>query len=418
MALSTSDYFPHQSMKWSAPRQSRRRSRGAASCMIPFQIPAAHPHPVVNQAIFEDAAPNARQRSLACCMGQRPPIVAVGTHARGRRYRRRLRQKIGFAFVVGVALVLLSGCISQAVITQLERTNAARKADSLNGWETARLDGFPMIETLGLRTAIVFRNFDSVSMTIDDSGFSGEGKPGGNALTGSAVPISIDGYFLTAVHCVRDAETLDLSVAVWHEDGHLSGRTMPARVVWKSEDYSDFKWDPEDPEIPLDFAVIYADVGPLKPLKLADELPRINEPIISAGWPFEHFDSFPDGAILAAGHILSVDRREPRGSSPAWVDIIHDIPLVSGDSGAPTLDRKGNLIGINIGLGITVPWLSFLRGVAMKLGRAPSDFDDFEYAAITQMPDPNWLRKVIEVDRLRRADKPRSVLEPSSGISD
>ena len=325
-----------------------------------------------------------------------------------------LLRAIWFAGCAGIALAILSGCISQAARMQLEQTIVVRKAESLKGWETVTLDGVPILETLGLRTAIVFCNFESVSVWIDDSGFSGEGTSRVKASVGSAVPISTDGYFLTAAHVVDNAETLDLSVAVWKEDGHLKVETVPARIVWNSAEYSDSRWNPDDPERALDFAIIHADVGPLAPFRVAEELPRIDEPVISAGWPFSHFESFPDGAILAAGHILSVARQDPRGSWPAWVEVTTDTPLVSGESGAPILDRKGNLIGIHAGSRIL---MSHWKGARMLLGRAPSKLEDFEYSAAVYMPDSDWLWEVIDQDRLHRnAGSATSVPQSQDGL--
>ena len=322
-------------------------------------------------------------------------IDEVETQPLGRSFPMSLLQTIWLSTVAGLALVLLSGCTAQARM-QLEQTILARKTDSLQGWENVTLDGKPILKTLGLRTAIVFRNFETVAVRIDDSGISGEGTTGANASTGSAAPISTDGYFLTAAHCVEEADTLHVSAVVVQEDGYRRVETAPARVVWKSEDDSSALWNKKDPRIPLDFAIVHADISPLVPFELAGELPRLNEPVISAGWAFGHFDSFPHGAILAAGKVLSFKSREAFGSSPARSDIFHDIPFVSGESGAPVLDREGNLMGIHNSLGIS---MSILRGVAMSLGHGPSDSEDFEYVAATQMVDVNWLKDVIARDR-------------------
>ena len=286
---------------------------------------------------------------------------------------------------------------------QLEETIVARKAESLKGWETVTLDGVPVLEILGLRTAIVFRNFESVTAWIDDSGIAGEGITRANASTSAAAPISEDGYFLTAAHSVEDAETLNLSVVVWPEDGPLRIETVPARVVWRSEGYAVVDWHRGDPRLMQDFAIIHADVGPLRPFKLTEELPQIDERVISAGWPFEHFECFPGGAILAAGHILSVARLDAGGSTPAGVAVLIDTPLVSGDSGGPALDRKGNLIGVHSQVRMN---MSHFKGVAMLFGHAPSEFDDFEYSAVAYLPDPDWISEVIEIDRKSRSTSP------------
>ncbi len=316
-----------------------------------------------------------------------------------------LLRAIWLAACAGIAVAFLSGCMAQAARMQLEETIVAKKAQSLKGWETVTLDGVPILEILGERTAIVFCNFESISVWIDDSGFTGEGTPRANAQTSTAAPISTDGYFLTAAHSVEDAETLNLSVAVRQEDGHLQIKTVTARVVWRSEGHAVVDWHRADPKLLQDFAIIHADVGPLAPFKLAEELPQIDEPIIGAGWPLEHFDSFPAGAILAAGHILSIVRLDAGESTPAGVAILIDTPLVSGDSGGPVLDRKGNLIGIHSQVRIR---MSHFEGVAMLFGHAPSEFEDFEYSAVAYLADPNWINEVIEIDRKSRSASPGS----------
>lgn len=347
-----------------------------------------------------------RPLNSTCGRSKTGNILSWNGPARGgkitrRQFAMRPLQITRLSTLAGIALILLSGCMAQARV-QLERTIVERKSDSLEGWETVTLDGKPILTTFGLRTAIVFRNFEAVRVRIDHSGVYGEAKAKANAAAGSAAPISTDGYFLTASHCVEDAETLLVSAVFEQEDGDRRVETVPARIVWKSEDRSKAEWNRENPKIPLDLAIVHADISPLMPFGLAGEPPQFDEPVISAGWAFDHFDSFPYGAILAAGQVLSVESREPVDSSPAWFNIFHDIPVVSGESGAPVLDREGNLIGVHNSVGVS---MSILRGVAMRLGHGPSDSHDYEYLAITQMVDLNWLERVIADDRQRGTEE-------------
>ncbi|MXW19783.1 MAG: trypsin-like peptidase domain-containing protein [Gammaproteobacteria bacterium] len=323
------------------------------------------------------------------------PDQVLAVHTRFQAFPRAIWLAVG----AGIVLALLAGCMTQAARMQLEKTIVARKAESLRGWETVSLDSAPILKTLGLRTAIVFRNFESVTAWIDDSGVAGEGIPRANASTSAAAPISEDGYFLTAAHSVENAETLNLSVAVRLVDGQIRIETVPARIVWKSEGDVAEDRNRGEPRFLQDFAIVHANVGRITPFRLAEELPQTDEPVISAGWPFEHFGCFPDGAILAAGNILAVTRLDSRGPSPAGVAVLIDTPLVSGDSGGPALDRKGNLIGIHSQVGIR---MSHLQGVAMLFGQAPDNFGDFEYSAVAYMPDPDWISETIENDRRQR----------------
>lgn len=333
-----------------------------------------------------------QSENIATRISDRDQVLAV--YGRFQVFQRAICLAVG----AGIALALLAGCMAQARM-QLEEVIVARKAESLRGWETVTLDSVPILKNLGLRTAIVFRNFESVTAWIDDSGVAGEGIPRANASTSAAAPISEDGYFLTAAHSVEDAETLNLSVAVRPVDGEIRIETVPARIVWKSEGEAVVDWNRGGPKLQQDFAIVHANVGPLMPFKLAEGLPQTDEPVISAGWPLEHFGCFPDGAILAAGHILAVARLDSRGSSPAGVAVLIDTPLVSGDSGGPAIDRKGNLIGIHSRVGIR---MSHFQGAAVLFGYAPDKFEDFEYSAVAYMPDPDWISETIENDRRHR----------------
>ena len=223
---------------------------------------------------------------------------------------------------------------------------------------------------------------------------------GENVGMAAAAAISRDGYLLTAGHVVADAEKLDVVVVIPDENRRVTqAAAVPARIVWMSEDDFGRNWDPDNPKFPLDFAIIHVDVAPLVPFKLADELPRTDEPVIGAGWGMRDVEVLENWGELAAGNVLSVHQQEPRGSSPAWTAVLHDIPLLRGDSGGPVLDREGNLVGIS---GAVVFRPGVLRVLAMHLGRAPRNFEDFGYSVVAYMPDPDWIREVIEKDRLQR----------------
>ena len=307
-----------------------------------------------------------------------------------------LLRAIWLAGCAGIVLVLLSGCTAQA-INQAENTLAARRAESLKGWETATLDGRPMLDTLQLRTASVWRDYDSVSAKFDDSGLSVEGTEGKGVA--AAVAISKDGYLLTARHVVAAYEKLDVVVVYPKDGGGAQAKAVPARVVWKSDDNFPSDWNLDNPKFVLDLAILHVDVAPLAPFKLAVDLPRIDEPIISAGWGVAQNEDYENAAELAAGRVLSVHEQDSRGSSPAWVAVLHDIPIVRGDSGGPVLDRKGSLVGIHSKVRLRP---SILRGLAMRLGRAPREFEDLGFTAMSIMPDSSWLWKIVDQDRLQR----------------
>ena len=324
-----------------------------------------------------------------------------------------LLRLIWFAFAVCVAVLLLSGCTAQA-ISKMEDQISRKKAESLKDWEHATLDGRPILKVLGLRTAMVFRDFDSVSAGYDESGLWAHGTGPQNRGIAAAAAISRDGYLLTARHVVADVDKLAVVVVIPDENRRATqAKAVPARIVWMSEDDFGGDWNLDDPRFPLDLAIIHADVAALVPFTFTNVLPRIDDPVISAGWPRVNVEQLDDWGELAAGRVLSVHAQEPRGASPAWVAVLHDAPIVRGDSGGPVLDRMGHLVGINGRVRMSP---SLRRALAMRLGRAPSDFEDFGYAALAYMPNLDWINEVIESDRVKRnADSANSVPKAYEG---
>ena len=317
-------------------------------------------------------------------------------------YFRRLHvvlRAIEFVTLAAIALLLLSGCTAQA-IDRMDEQLAARRTESLAGWEDVSLDGRPILETLWFRAAMVWLDFDSVSAGIDDLGLWATGTGEDNGGTATATAITRDGYLLTARHVVEDVEKLDVVVVYPGPDSHGQVKVVQARVVWKSDDDFDRDWVSDPPKLPLDLAIVHVDMAGLAPFELADEPPGVKEGVIIAGWG-STAPSDPTGKVevMAAGHVLSVHEQPPRGSSPPWTAVLHDTSIVRGNSGGPLLDRTGKLVGINSLIHIKPPiW----RALAMRLGRSPGNPEDIDYKALACLPDPDWIRQVIEDDRAQR----------------
>ena len=319
--------------------------------------------------------------------------------------RRVLLQAIRIAVLFASLSLLFSGCAGHFPL-QVGNWLAARKAESLKDWEAVTVAGTPLMESLGPRVALVLVNFDSVSVEVDDSGLSvikGIDEVRWRGF-GSAVPVTDDGYFLTAAHVVDDTEKLHLVVGLSGTDGRRRVEGVPARVVWTSEGL----WGKDDDGAPgeampeLDFAIVHSEADqlpPLVPFPLAGKVPEMDESAISAGWPIIFFEDFSNGARLAAGKIVAVDRQKAYGPLPAFLTVRHDAPFVFGDSGGPLLDRKGNLVGINSTFHFTASWWQV---IAVLLGHRPQDTEELNYLADAYMPDPNWLWQVIADDRERR----------------
>jgi serine protease Do len=145
-------------------------------------------------------------------------------------------------------------------------------------------------------------------------------RPPGRNVTGqgSGFFISADGYAVTNNHVVDRAN----SVQVVTDDG----RTYTARVIGT------------DPR--TDIALIKVDGRDDFPyVALADNAPRIGDWVLAVGNPFGL------GGTVTAG-IVSANGRDI-GAGPYDDFIQIDAPVNRGNSGGPTFDVNGHVIGVN-----------------------------------------------------------------------
>jgi len=148
-----------------------------------------------------------------------------------------------------------------------------------------------------------------------------QGQRGGghNVITGqgSGFFISADGYAVTNNHVVEKAE----SVEVKTDDG----KTYKAKVIGT------------DPR--TDLALIKVDGASFPFVKLADKAPRIGDWVLAVGNPFGLGGTVTAGIVSARGRDI--------GAS-AYDDFIQiDAPVNKGNSGGPSFDTEGNVIGVN-----------------------------------------------------------------------
>ena len=149
-----------------------------------------------------------------------------------------------------------------------------------------------------------------------------EGMPRGrgrNVITGqgSGFFISADGFAVTNNHVVEKAE----SVQVTTDDGKIH----KAKVIGT------------DPR--TDLALIKVEDGPFPYVKLSDKAPRIGDWVLAVGNPFGLGGTVTAGIVSARGRDI--------GAS-AYDDFIQiDAPVNKGNSGGPTFDTEGNVIGVN-----------------------------------------------------------------------
>jgi serine protease Do len=134
---------------------------------------------------------------------------------------------------------------------------------------------------------------------------------------GSGFFISRDGYAVTNNHVVQGAE----NVQVTTDDSKLHS----AKVIGT------------DPR--TDLALIKVDGGDFPFVKLADNSPRVGDWVLAVGNPFGLGGTVTAGIVSASGRDIGVS---------SYDDFIQiDAPVNKGNSGGPTFDVDGNVIGVN-----------------------------------------------------------------------
>ncbi len=135
---------------------------------------------------------------------------------------------------------------------------------------------------------------------------------------GSGFFISADGYAVTNNHVVDKAE----NVEVVTDDG----KTYAAKVIGT------------DPR--TDLALIKVEGrNDFQHVKLADKAPRIGDWVLAVGNPFGLGGTVTAGIVSARGRDI--------GAGPYDDFIQIDAPVNKGNSGGPTFDVDGNVIGVN-----------------------------------------------------------------------
>ena len=145
-------------------------------------------------------------------------------------------------------------------------------------------------------------------------------QPHGQFVTGqgSGFFITADGYAVTNNHVVDKAKAIEITT----DDGKI----YDAKVIGT------------DPR--TDLALIKAGGRSDFPfVKLADTTPRIGDWVVAVGNPFGLGGTVTAGIVSARGRDI--------GSGPYDDYIQIDAPVNRGNSGGPTFDMEGNVIGVN-----------------------------------------------------------------------
>jgi serine protease Do len=151
-------------------------------------------------------------------------------------------------------------------------------------------------------------------------GFPGQKGGRGRVVQGqgSGFFISADGYAVTNNHVVDKADTVEVTTD--------EGKTYTAKVIGT------------DPR--TDLALIKVEGRTDFPYaKLSDKAPRIGDWVLAVGNPFGLGGTVTAGIVSARGRDI--------GAGPYDDFIQIDAPVNKGNSGGPTFDVDGNVLGVN-----------------------------------------------------------------------
>ncbi len=180
-------------------------------------------------------------------------------------------------------------------------------------------------------------------------GMPNNGEGGGHQVItgqGSGFFITADGYAVTNNHVVQNVE----NVQVTTDDG----KTHSAKVIGT------------DPR--TDLALIKVDGKDFPYVKLADGAPRVGDWVLAVGNPFGLGGTVTAGIVSARGRDI--------GAGPYDDFIQIDAPVNKGNSGGPSFDVDGNVIGVNtaifspsggsVGIAFDIP-ADTVKGVVAQL---------------------------------------------------
>lgn len=274
-------------------------------------------------------------------------------------------------------LPLVSACTGNTVSTRAELAarNGPLRAPSLQPFLALQVDALPRLRWLTQRTACVLEHADTLDFAKgpDGSTLRYGGFLDGTLTTttfGAAAPISDDGYFLTAAHCVAQEPVLVIGAA-----GAGPVRETAAVVIWRG--------DPDQRD--GDLAVLFAPGLATPALAWSTPAPPAGTLVLCCG-------AGTTAVRAAGGTILAGDQVTTQlVDGPAVTTIGVAVPVVPGDSGGPCVLADGTLLGVT---------------VRAATGTAPT--------GTVLRPDPAWITALLARDRAARASTPAPKSRPST----
>ena len=161
-------------------------------------------------------------------------------------------------------------------------------------------------------------------------------EPRHTVALGSGFFISADGYVVTNNHVVANAKTVTVTTN--------DGKTLDAKVIGT------------DPKTDLALLKV-TEKGDYPFVSFAKETPRVGDWVVAIGNPYGL------GGTVTAGIISAEGRDIGEGPYDSFLQI--DAPINKGNSGGPTFNLKGEVVGVNtaiyspsggsVGIGFAIP---------------------------------------------------------------
>jgi S1-C subfamily serine protease len=213
----------------------------------------------------------------------------------------------------------------------------------------------------------------------------------GNTIktTGAGVLVRSDGFILTSLHVVKNAEEIKVTLK--------DKRSYDAKVIGR-DSYTDL-------------AVIKIEAVGLPTVKFADaDKLRLGQWVVAIGNPYAYENSVSEG-LVSGLHREAKNFSEAFGArSGALTFIQTDVPLNPGSSGGPLLNMQGEVIGINsfvrdeaqnIGFAIPSNTAKRIGEELMAKGAAPHPYLGVEMRDPSEMPEGAGIISGVEITKVK-----------------
>jgi len=231
-------------------------------------------------------------------------VFVTAAHAQVNKEVRQVQQPVGFADIVER--------VKPSVISVRVKINEKVVSNDSSPEDSPFPPGSPMER--------FFKRFGGPDGFPGGQGGRGRGGRGGQGMTGqgSGFFISADGFAVTNNHVVDGADKVEVTTD--------DGATHTAKVIGTDQR--------------TDLALIKVDgVSNLPFAKLSDGQPRIGDWVLAVGNPFGLGGTVTAGIVSARGRDI--------GSGPYDDFIQIDAPVNKGNSGGPTFNTEGDVMGVN-----------------------------------------------------------------------